>query len=310
MCLNRFVAVACALLAFPVLSKGKSEGSVFQELRNALSSKRLVAGVNLKTGEIIGTGVCEGGDRTYERARMAAVADVVSQLNASSFSSSRFILSSGDSVSSSEVVDVACSGYLIGGEEVARVVRKTIHGDSVAVAVLWSIAKQEHAMSALANADGSTDEIVAELRKCSDLEMRTGPVLWTCASGQRRFLGIAACKVTGTTSAALRSAMRLARVKAQKYLAEHFRRVVTEERHLRGDFVEKQSTPNSLAISLNSYLHALGTRTRGTLGIGNKTLTSTDYGVSEILTEIKTFDNEKFVLSVCCLTAKDMLKFE
>ena len=310
MCLNRLVAVVCSLLVFPVLSNGKSECSIFQELRNALSSRKLVAGVNLKTGEIVGTGVCEGGARTYERARMAAVADVVSQLNSSSFSSSRFVLSSSDSASSSEVVDIACSGYLIGGEEVARIVRNTNDGESVAVAVLWSIEKQEHAMSALTRLDGSTDEIIADLRKCSDLERRTGPVLWTCSSGQRRFLGIAACKVTGATLGALRSAMRLAKVKAQKNLAEHFRRVVTDERHLREDFVEKQSTPTSLPIALNSFLHVLGSKTRGALGIGKKTLTSSDYGVSEILSEIKTVDNEKYAISVCCLTTKDMVVIE
>ena len=310
MCLNRLVAVVCSLLVFPVLSNGKSEGSIFHELRNALSSRKLVAGVNLKTGEIVGTGVCEGGDSAYERARMAAVADVVSQLNVSSFSSSRFVLSSDDLASSSEVLAVVCNGYLIGGEEVVRIVRRTHDGESVAVAVLWSIAKQKHAMSALTNLDGNTDEIITELRKCCDLERRTGPVLWTCSSGRRRFLGIAACKVTGTTPGALRSAMRLAKVKAQKNLAEHFRRVVTDERHLREDVIEKQSAPTSLPIALNSFLHVLGFQTRGTLGVGKKTLTSSDYGVSEILSEIKTVDNEKYAISVCCLTTKDMVVIE
>lgn len=308
MCLNRLVAVVCTLLVFPVLSNGKSEGSIFQELRGALSSRKLVAGVNLKTGEIIGTGVYEGGTRAYERARMAAVADIVSQLNTSSFSSSRFVLSSDDSASFREVVDIACRGYLIGGEEVVRVVRKANDGESVAVAVLWSIAKQKHAMSALTDLAGNTDEIVAELRKCGDLERRTGPVLWTCASGQRRFLGIAACKVKGATSGELLSAMRLAKVKAQGNLAQHFKCVITEERHLREDLVERTST--SVLVALNSFLHVLASRTRGMLGIGRKALTSTDYGVAEIFTEIKTVGDVKYAVSVCCLTTKDMLKVE
>ena len=308
MCLNRVVTIACALFAFPVLSNVKSEDSIFRELRNALSSRKLFAGVNLKTGEIVGTGVCEGGDRTYERARMAAVADVVSQLNSSSFSNSRFVLSSDDSTSSSEIVDIACSGYLIGGEEVARVVQKTNDGESVAVAVLWSVAKQAHAISALVNTEGDTDEIVAELRKCDDLIRRTGPVLWTCASGQRRFLGIAACKVKGTTSGELLSAIRLAKVKAQGNLAQHFKCVITEERHLRANLVERTST--SVPVALKSFLRVLASRTRGTLGVGRKVLTSTDYGVAEIFTEIKAADDGKYALSVCCLTTKDMLMVE
>lgn len=306
MYLNRSVAIACILFAFPTFSN--AENSIFQELRECLSSKKMISGVNLKTGEVVGTGVCEGGARTYERARLAAVADVVSQLNTSSFSSSRFTISSDDSMTTSEAMEVACSGYLIGAEEVARIVRKSSDGESVAVAVLWSIARQERAMSSLANTGGNVKEVVAELQKCNDLVNRTGPVLWNCASGQQRFLGVAACKVTGATPMEIRSAMRVATVKAQRNLAEHFRRVITEEHRLNADSTDKSAS--SASVALNSFLSTIKSQTGGTLGRGRKALTSTDYGVSEILSEIRTIDNAKYALSVCCLTTKDMVEVE
>ena len=303
MWLNRVVMVFCALFSLPVLSSMMPENSIFQELRSALSSKKLVTGVNPKTGEIVGTGVCEGGTRAYERARMNALADVVSQLTESSFSSSRAFMISNDVVRSRDVVDIACSGYLIGAEEVARIIQKTSDGESVAVAVLWSIAKQNDAMSALsalANVEGDTKEIVAELKKCDDLMKRAGPVLWKSASGQRRFLGIAACKVKGTTTRELLSAMRLAKINAQKNLAQHFRCAISDERHLGGAFTE--GTPTSVPKALNSFLQVVRSRTKGTIGFGKESLASTDYGVAEIFTEIKTVDNVKYAMSVCCLT--------
>ena len=308
MYLNRSVAIACILFAFPTFSN--AENSIFQELRECLSSKKLISGVNLKTGEVVGTGVCEGGARTYERARLAAVADVVTQLNTSSFSSSRFTISSDDSMTTSEAMEVACSGYLIGAEEVARIVRKSSDGESVAVAVLWSIARQERAMSSLANTGGNVKEVVAELQKCNDLVNRTGPVLWNCASGQQRFLGVGVCKFSGEAPKEIRSAMRLATVKAQRNLAEHFRRVitVTEEHCLNADSTDKSAS--SASAALNSFLSTIKSQTRGTLGHGRKALTLTDYGVSEILSEIRTIDNVKYALSVCCLTTKDMVEVE
>jgi len=305
MCLSRVVAATVALFVFPALSDVRQGGTIFHELRSALSSRKLAVGVNLKTGDVVGTGVCEGGARSYERARLAALADIVSQLNDSSFSSSRMSEYSDETSRSKEVVDIACSGYLIGAEEVARIVRQKSDGESVAVAFRWSVAMQEQAMSGLASKEGRIEELEAELQKCNDLVKRTGPVLWTGSSGQKRFLGIAASKVDEMTSKGIRTAMRLAKVKAQRYLGEHFRRVLTEGRHLSEDIVTKPSL--SAPMALDSFMQEIKSRTRGALGNGLNAIVATDYGISEIFSEIKTVGNVRYAVSVCCLTTKDML---
>lgn len=305
MCLSRVVAVTVALFVFPAISDVRQGISIFRELRSALSSRKLAVGVNLKTGDVVGTGVCEGGARSYERARLAALADIVSQLNDSSFSSSRMSEYSDETSRSKEVVDIACSGYLIGAEEVARIVRQTSDGESVAVAFRWSVAMQEQAMSGLASKEGRIEELEAELQKSNDLIKRTGPVLWTGSSGQKRFLGIAASKVDEMTSKGIRTAMRLAKVKAQGYLAEHFRRVLTEGWHLDEYIVIKPSLPAPMA--LESFIHGIKSRTEGMLGNGLNAIVATDYGVSEIFSEIKTVGNVRYAVSVCCLTTSDML---
>lgn len=300
MFLSRIVVVLCALYVFSAFPNAKPEISIFQELRCDLASRKLVVGVNLKTGEVVGTGVCEGGDRPHERARLAALADIVSQLNESTFSSFRVAESSGDAIRSKEVIDMACCGYLIGAEEVARIVRQTGEGESVAVAFRWSVAMQKRAMSALSNNETDTDELEVELQKSDDLFKKTGPILWTSSSGRQVFLGIAAFKVLGAAPREFLSAMRMAKLKAQGYLAEHFRRVVTQRQHLCEELVSNSST--SVLKALNSYLNELKNQTAGALGKGMKSIVVADCGVSEIVAGIKTIGNVKYAVSVCCLT--------
>ena len=182
----------------------------------------------------------------------------------------------------------------------ARVVRQTGDGESVAVAFRWSVAMQEHAMSSFSDNESDIKELESALQKSDDLLKKTGAILWTGSSGKQIFLGVAAFKVTGAAPQELLSAMRKARLKAQGYLAEHFRRVVTQKQHLRAELVLIPSTPVLKAV--DSYLDRLKNRTDGTLGKGPKPIVMADCGVSEIFAEIITIGNVKYAVSVCCLT--------
>ena len=304
MFLSRIIAVISAFAISQSFSSPKPDISIFQALRSDLASRRLDVGVNLKTGEVVGTGVCEGGDRPYERARLKALADIVSLLNGSSFASVRTMEISDDTTCRKEMIDIASSGYLIGAEEVTRIVRQSIDGVSVAVAFRWSVAMQERAMSNLLDKEGDTAELESELQRCDNLEKRGGPVVWTCSSGKKRFLGIATFKISGTTPRELLSAMRLAKMKAQGHLAEHFKRIVVEELHLREEMMVNHSS--SVSKTLSSFLHELKSKTNGTLGRGAKSIAATDYGVSEVFSAIKAIGDVKYAISVCCLTTKDM----
>ena len=60
-------------------------------------------------------------------------------------------------------------------------------------------------------------------------------------------------------------------------------------------------------MALDSFLQEIKSRTKGALGNGLNAIVVTEYGVSEIFSEIKTVGNVKYAVSVCCLTTSDML---
>ena len=303
----RLAGLACVLTAWALTVNAMAETpSVFRELKDALKSRGLVEGVNPKTGEIIGTGICEGGTRTFERARLYALADAVSQLNDTTFSGFRTAVSDNDANHLKESFDLACRGSLIGAEEVVRIQRHMGGVDVVAVAIRWSVQKQQEAMNALMQVGKGVHELESELRACETLVDRTGPVLWRSASGIGTYLGISAIKINGTSSRDLLSAMRLAKIKAQGYLAEHFRCAVTDVSHLRTEVTSRQ--PDAPLKVLQSFLREGSLRSCGIIGNSKASIVCTDYGVMEVFSGIKTVNNVKYAISVCCLAGAESLR--
>lgn len=285
-------------VAFAVLSP------VERELQDALRRRGLVAGFNAATDELIGVGVCEGGSQAVEVARLRALSDLVQLLHGSNVLVMRGLARSGEKELAEESISIASDGFLIGAQEMIRIVRKTAAGQSAAVAVRWSVSLQRKAMRGF---DADTDDSVlrSEIAKSTNLVDRAGSLVWQCENGQVWFVGIGVANVKEDSPRVVLQARRLARLRAQVRLIEHFRRHTSAVKQLYQRVSVDEVTP-----ILDDFLDCVSkirNRTKGVVGLSERSMLSRNYGVSEVCNEICRNADEKLIVSVCCLTQKSML---
>lgn len=281
-------------VAFAVLSP------VERELHDALQRRNLVAGFNAATDELIGVGVCEGGFQAVEVARLRALSDLVQLLHESNVLVMRGLARSGEKELAEESISIASDGFLIGAQEMIRIVRKTAAGPSAAVAVRWSVSLQRKAMRGF-DADADDSVLRSEIAKSTNLLDRAGSLVWQCENGQVWFVGIGVANVKGDSL----QARRLARLRAQERLIEHFRRHTSAVKQLYQRVLVDEATP--VLDDLLDCVSKIRNRTRGVVGLSERSMLRRNYGVSEVYNEICQNADEKLVVSVCCLTQKSML---
>ncbi len=234
----KHLALLAVVVGGVVLSSyADSEDSAVFEIRKDLEKLGLVEEFNPITEEIVGVGSVvasrtegvEGWEEKFVEmlsvARAKAALEVSKTLSGN-LSAARAVESSNRENSrykaTTRVVRMRTEGHPIGCRVVARR-QKIVQGKmQVAIALKWSLQLEEEAIKIFTHPQRVEDEVLERWAEKQDLVSLVGPCFWTDEQGRACFLGIGVAELKGEGRGAVKTAMRLANIRARRYVAYCF----------------------------------------------------------------------------------------
>ena len=239
-----------ALLLFLALSAAVfAEGTtktIREELKDMLAEQGLREGIDKSTRSIVSIGVSWSEKEPELVARAVAAGRISSQLNGGTLSAFRESSESQGGVEVSSVVKRVTEGYVIGVREVARVTRRNADGRlAVGIALRWTMRQEMDSAKALSMRVSEERELENELNAVAHIERMAGPHVWIDGeSANTRLLGIGVAEIKTSNPRDVRTAIRLAQIKARRYLAFHFYQYDKDVDILRKKQTEKDDMHN------------------------------------------------------------------
>ena len=198
--------------------------SIREELKEMLAEQGLAEGFDRRERAIVAIGVSWSEKEPELVARAIAAGRISCQLNGGTLSALRGSSESKEKMEVSSVVKRVTEGYVVGVREVARVTRRNKDGRlAVGIALRWTIQQEMNSAKALSMRAGEERKLETELNAVAHIERMAGPHLWMDGeSANVRLLGIGVAEIKTSNPRDVRTAIRLAQMKARRYLAFHF----------------------------------------------------------------------------------------
>lgn len=285
--LLRLTVFAAGFSPFFALS---GEVDVVSELREMMRQQGATEGFCREKREIVAIGVSSSEQKPELVARAIACSRVLSYLKGSTLTAMRESCS--DAHVKHEMISVAVKrlteGYLSGTREIARVTKTDARGRlTIAIGVKWTFQQELEAVEALSVPLQREKDLRARLDSVQKLSRLAGAQVWVSEKGEAWLLGVGVSEVKGTGVLELRSAMRLARLKARRalkcHLDQYSRSEVTMTKEYEGE--ELRTSYDELSI------------------VKNKGVLKGDMGVSDVFERVCQEDGKQWAICVCCLSA-------
>ncbi|MCR5413619.1 MAG: hypothetical protein K6F50_02680 [Kiritimatiellae bacterium] len=287
------------LAAAAVFSSFAEVKSVRMELSEMIAAQGKTSGVDLARKRIVAIGVAHGKSQPEFIARAAAVCEICGAFNGSVISAFRSAAYDGGAGRSSveTCISKVTKGEVVGVREIARVVREGETGaeTTVGVAIEWSLKQEIAARTALDAPPSGLDGVEEGVRSIPNLERLSGPQIWYADNGEVRFLGVAAAEVKGSGPKALLNAKRIARMRAQRNLADHF------ACYNPGGATHFKKETVSSAMDRSKEESVFSDKLDESILVKKRVKLSSGLGVQEIFEDVREVDGRKIALCVCCL---------
>ncbi len=267
--------------------------SIREELKEMLAEQGLAEGLDRQSRSVVGIGVSWSEREPELVARLVAAGRISCQLNKGELSAMRKAVEDGDGAVATSVIQKVIEGYVTGVREVARVTRRDSKGRmAVGIALRWTLKQEVEAAKAVAVPRSEEKVLTQELGCIEHLNRMAGPQFWIDDGRKCSWLmGVGVCEIKTTDARTVCTAIRLAQIKARRYLSFHFcqydREVVILKREFRED-------DDSLSSELNS-LHIV--KSKGVIAPG--------LGVADVYENIVTEDGRRYEVCVKCVMRED-----
>ena len=287
-CLLLAALIACNFrIAF---AEGATK-SIREELKEILAEQGFSEGVDRKARAVVGIGISRSKKEPELVARALAAGRISCLLNGAELWAIRSAVEDGDGATVSTVVKKVSEGYVTGAREVARVTRRDGNGQLVVgIALRWTFAQEIEAAKAVSVPRKEVNTLEGALSAVDHISRMAGPQFWIDSRKEHSWLlGIGVHEIKPADAKSVRAAIRLAQIKARRYLSLHFCQYDRDVKILKREFHEDDAT---LASELES-LHIV--KSKGIIAPG--------FGVETAYEDIVTEDGHRFAVCVACIVS-------
>ena len=289
-CLLIAALIACGFRI--ALAEGNTK-SIREELKEILAEQGFSEGIDRKTRSIVGIGVSWSQNEPELVARALAAGRISCLLNGGELRALRKSVEDGDGAVVSTVVKKVSEGYVTGAREVARVTRRDGSGrTAVGIALRWTFDQEMEAAKAVSVPRREVCALEEVLENVEHISRMAGAQFLVDDRKKHAWLlGIGVHEIKLVDAKSLRDAIRLAQVKARRYLSFHFCQYNRGAEVLKREFREYDAT---LASEFDS-LHIV--KSKGVIAPG--------FGVEDVYEEVVTENDRRFAVCVACLVDSD-----
>ncbi len=284
------VLIACG---FRVAFAEGATKSIRAELKEILAEQGFSDGVDRKARAVVGIGISWSEKEPELVARALAAGRISCLLNGAELRAIRNAVEYGDGAVLSTVVKKVSEGYVTGAREVARVTRRDGNGRiAVGIALRWTLDQEIEAAKAVSVTRGEVCALAEELKSVEHISRMAGSQFWVDDGKKHAWLlGIGVHEIKSADAKSLRAAIRLAQVKARRYLSFHFCQYNRAAEVLKREFREDDAT---LASEFDS-LHI----------VNSKGVIAPGFGVEDVYEDVVTENDRRFAVCVACLIDSD-----
>ena len=288
---SRMLWALAVFITFPlcaVLAEGAPK-SIREELKEMLAEQGLTEGLNRQSRSIVGIGVSWSEKEPELVARAMAAARISCQLNTGEISAMTKAVEGDKGAVVTSVIKKVFEGYVTGVREVARVTRRDGSGRMVVgIALRWTLKQELEAAQAVSVPRDEESTLAQELSTIKHLSRMAGPQFWIDDVRKRSWLiGIGVFELKASDARTVRTATRLAQLKARRYLLFHFCQYDRDVEVLKRDFREDDA-------SLTSDLDTLHI-------VKGKGVVAPGLGVADVYEDIVTENGRRYAVCVSCL---------
>ena len=287
-CLLLVALIACNFrIAF---AEGATK-SIREELKEILAEQGFSEGVDRKTRAVVGIGISWSKKEPELVARALAAGRISCLLNGAELRAIRNAVEHGDGAVVSTVAKKVSEGYVTGAREVARVTRRDGNGRlEVGVALRWTFDQEIEAAKSVSVPRKEVDTLEGALSAVDHISRMAGPQFWIDTRKKRSWLlGIGVHEIKPADAKSVCTAIRLAQVKARRYLSFNFCQYDRDVKALTREFHEDDAT---LSNELDS-LHI----------VKSKGIIATGFGVADAYEDIVVEDGRRFAVCVACIVS-------
>ena len=289
-CLLIVVLIACG---FRVAFAEGATKSIREELKEILAEQGFSDGVDRKARAVVGIGISWSEKEPELVARALAAGRISCLLNGAELRAIRNAVEYGDGAVLSTVVRKVSEGYVTGAREVARVTRRDGNGRiAVGIALRWTLDQEIEAAKAVSVPRREVCALEEELKSVEHISRMSGAQFWVDDRKKRSWLlGIGVHEIKSADAKSIRAAIRLAQVKARRYLSFHFCQYNRGAEVHKREFREDDAT---LASEFDS-LHIV--KSKGVIAPG--------FGMEDVYEDVVTENDRRFAVCVACLIDSD-----
>lgn len=282
------LAVFVVFVSRAILADGASK-SIREELRKILAEQGLSEGVDRHSRSVVGIGVSWSEKEPELVARVVAAGRISCQLNKGELSAMRKAVEDGEGAVVTSVIQKVIEGYVTGVREVARVTKRDGKGRmAVGIALRWTLKQEMEAAKAVAVPRSEEEVLAQELGRIEHLPKLAGPQFWIDDGKKCSLLmGIGVSEIETTDARAVRAAIRLAQIKARRYLSFHFCQYDRDAEILKSEFRDD----DTLLTREPDLLHVV--KSKGVVAPG--------LGVADAYESIVTEDGRRYAVCVSCV---------
>ena len=309
-----YILWCIALTIVVVPSFADENESAVREVRKDIEKMGLVEEFNATTEEIVGVGSsfspvdvsASGWEEKYVELMTSARAKAmmeISKVLSANLSATRAVESySRDNArykATARVVRMRTEGSPIGCLVIARR-QKILQGRiQVAVALKWSMRLEETAVKSFSNPQAIDDDELEQWAEGQELVSMVGPYFWTDGKGRSCYLGIGAAEVRNEGSLGFKSAMRMANIRARRYVAYSFLETITGQEDVVKTSTRTSSDAEVRGVAQSDYSFKVRSRVNGVMLPGMRQVYSTANAESP-------FTDRKLCLCVYALSAAEV----
>jgi len=267
--------------------------SMREELKEILAKQGFSEGIDRKARAVVGIGIsCSQKDPELV-ARVLAAGRISCLLNGAELRAIRNAVENGDGEVVATVVKKVSEGYVTGAREVARVTRRDGNGRlAVGIALRWTLDQEIEAAKAVSVPRREACSLEEELRAVEHISRMAGAQFWIDSKKKHSWLlGVGVCEIKSADAKSVSAAIRLAQIKARRYLSFHFCQYDRDVEILKREFREDDAT---LASELES-LHIV--KSKGIIAPG--------FGVADSYENIVTENGRRFAVCITCIVSDD-----
>lgn len=289
-CLLIAALIACGFRI--ALAEGNTK-SIREELKEILAEQGFSDGVDRKARAVVGIGISWSEKEPELVARALAAGRISCLLNGAELRAIRNAVEYGDGAVLSTVVKKVSEGYVTGAREVARVTRRDGNGRiAVGIALRWTLNQEIEAAKAVSVPRREVCALEEVLKNVEHISRMAGAQFWVDDRKKHAWLlGIGVHEIKSADAKSLCAAIRLAQVKARRYLSFHFCQYDRDVKALKREFCEDEAT---LASELDS-LHIV--KSKGVIAPG--------VGVKDVYEDIVTENGRRFAVCAACIVSDD-----